>query len=234
MEKAKLTCGGLIKECREEKGYTINDMAFEMSKTKEEEDVKKYEKKIIAWEKNLAYPNLEEAYLIGTTLGNIDPTELIILKDRHRKNLYKTNNKRKYKKVDWDKVKEYLYYFAITFMRFFIGFAIIFFAASVGKLYNVSLNGPGFSKQDEEIGRQIEVTKNMYNITDSSENIENNFNEENVNSLNIEDNDLDENLTNNLNLKNAEKNLTINSKTYKNTENYLNNKNDENENLINR
>ena len=170
-DKSKLTCGSVIKFAREEKGMTINDLAFEISKNKE--NVKEYEKKITNWEKDKDYPDMNEIYLLANVIG-INPTDLIILRDRHRKTLSKKDKVKKYRKINVDEIKEYLYYIAVFLGRFVIFIGIIAFAVTYAKLVKVSVNGSnGAEGFDRQVGNVVTDYLNSLNETD--DNVTNNI-----------------------------------------------------------
>ena len=170
-DKSKLTCGSVIKFAREEKGMTINDLAFEISKNKE--NIKEYEKKITNWEKDKDYPDMNEIYLLANVIG-INPTDLIILRDRHRKTLSKKDKVKKYRKINVDEIKEYLYYIAVFLGRFVIFIGIIAFAVTYAKLVKVSVNGSnGAEGFDRQVGNVVTDYLNSLNETD--DNVTNNI-----------------------------------------------------------
>lgn len=170
-DESKLTCGSVIKFAREEKGMTINDLAFEISKNKE--NVKEYEKKITNWEKDKDYPDMNEIYLLANVIG-INPTDLIILRDRHRKTLSKKDKVKKYRKINVDEIKEYLYYIAVFLGRFVIFIGIIAFAVTYAKLVKVSVNGSnGAEGFDRQVGNVVTDYLNSLNETD--DNVTNNI-----------------------------------------------------------
>lgn len=170
-DESKLTCGSVIKFAREEKGMTINDLAFEISKNKE--NVKEYEKKITNWEKDKDYPDMNEIYLLANAIG-INPTDLMILRDRHRKTLSKKDKVKKYRKINADEIKEYLYYIAVFLGRFVIFIGIIAFAVTYAKLVKVSVNGSnGAEGFDRQVGNVVTDYLNSLNETD--DNVTNNI-----------------------------------------------------------
>ena len=170
-DESKLTCGSVIKFAREEKGMTINDLAFEISKNKE--NVKEYEKKITNWEKDKDYPDMNEIYSLANAIG-INPTDLMILRDRHRKTLSKKDKVKKYRKINVDEIKEYLYYIAVFLGRFVIFIGIIAFAVTYAKLVKVSVNGSnGAEGFDRQVGNVVTDYLNSLNETD--DNVTNNI-----------------------------------------------------------
>ena len=171
-EDSRLTSGMVIKEAREEKNMTINDLAFEISENKE--NVREYEKKIKNWEKDRDYPDMNEIYLLANAIG-INPTDLMILRDRHRKTLSKKDTGKKYRKINVDEIKEYLYYIAVFLGRFVVFIGIIAFAVTYARLVKVSVNGPnGAEGFDRQVGNVVTDYLNSLNETDDN-NVTNNI-----------------------------------------------------------
>lgn len=188
MKDTDLTCGMVIKSAREEKEKTINDLAFEMAKNKEK--VREYEKKIKQWEKGKDYPNLEEIYLLAYSL-EINPTDLMILRDRHRKNFVKTDKKKKVSKIDYDELKEYLYYIAIVLGRFVSAFGIIAFSVVLAKLVKTAVVGNGGTAEFDSIVGNV-ITDYMEDSNEVNNTFENYLDENNLE--NVENaTDLDDN-----------------------------------------
>lgn len=188
MKDTDLTCGMVIKSAREEKGKTINDLAFEIAKDKEK--VGEYEKKIKLWEKDKAYPSLDEIYLLAYSL-EVNPTDLMILRDRHRKNFVKTDKKKKVSKIDYDELKEYLYYIAVALGRFVSAFGIIAFSVVLAKLVKTAVVGNGGTAEFDSIVGNV-ITDYMEDSNEANNAFENYLNENNLE--NVENtNDLDNN-----------------------------------------
>ena len=179
-DETKLTCGMVIKEARETKELTINDLAFAISKDKEK--VKECEKKIIMWEKDKAYPDMNEIYALANVL-DVNPTELLILRDRHRKTLAKKDVNKKCSKIDVDELKEYLYYIA-AFLWILVPFiGIIAFSVVYARLVAVAINGPnGAEGFDREVGNVITDYMNDISSDNASNNVQNLENEIMLNS----------------------------------------------------
>jgi len=173
MKDTDLTCGMVIKSAREEKGKTINDLAFEMAKNKEK--VGEYEKKIKQWEKDKDYPNLDEIYLLAYSL-EINPTDLMILRDRHRKNFVKTDKKKKVSKIDYDELKEYLYYITVVLGRFVGAFGIIAFSVVLAKLVKTAVVGNGGTAEFDGIVGNV-ITDYMNGLNEANNTFENYLNE---------------------------------------------------------
>lgn len=174
-DETKLTCGMVIKEAREAKGMTVNDLAFEISIDKEK--VKEYEKKIIKWEKDKDYPDMKEIYLLANAI-EVNPTDLMILRDRHRKTLAKKDKEKKISKIDVDELKEYLYYIAAFLGKFVPFLGIIAFSVTFARLFKVAMvgddNGEGF---DREVGNVIvDYMNSIDDDSDTNNSTENNSN----------------------------------------------------------
>lgn len=134
-----LTCGESIRNARNLKEMTINDLAFIMSKSKEQEEVREYERKIDLWEKGKDNPNLDEIYLLSEIL-ELNPTELKELRDNPQKKFVKTfRDEREYKAVT-EQVKETLSDVIITWGKLALIFAIILFLIYAIRLFNRSVD----------------------------------------------------------------------------------------------
>jgi transcriptional regulator with XRE-family HTH domain len=78
-----ITLGKFIQEARIKENMSISDIALKMNKN----NTKYYEKKITLWEKNKDFPDLNDIYLLAEIL-NVDPTLMLTIRDRTRKNIY--------------------------------------------------------------------------------------------------------------------------------------------------
>jgi transcriptional regulator with XRE-family HTH domain len=85
-----VTLGKFIKNARMDKNMSVSDMALKMSKN----NMKHYEKKIILWEKNKDFPDLNDIYKLAEIL-DIDATLILTIRDRTRKNIYGIKRKPK-------------------------------------------------------------------------------------------------------------------------------------------
>ncbi len=148
MKSGMLSCGQAIEEARNLKEMTINDLAFAMSKTKEQEEVRSLEKKIDMWEKGRSNPSLEEIYDLSEVLG-INPTELKELRDNPQKKFVKTyRDDMEYKAVT-NGLKETLSDIIITWGKLAIIFVIILFCIYVIRLFNRSVDDISNSEKDD-------------------------------------------------------------------------------------
>lgn len=134
-----LTCGEAIRNARNLKEMTVNDLAYAISKTKEREEVREYERKINQWESGRDNPNLDEIYLLAGVL-EINPTELKELRDNPQRKFVKTyRDKREYKAVT-EQVKETLSDVIYTWGKLALIFSIILFLIYAIRLFNRSVD----------------------------------------------------------------------------------------------
>lgn len=134
-----LTCGEAIRNARNLKEMAINDLAFKMSKSKEHEEVREYERKIDLWEKGRDNPNLDEIYLLAEIL-ELNPTELKELRDNPQKKFVKTyKDDMKYKAVT-EQLKDTLSDVIYTWGKLALIFAIILFLIYAIRLFNRSVD----------------------------------------------------------------------------------------------
>lgn len=180
-----ISCGMTIKNARLQKEKSVSELAFEIARNKD--DTKLYIKKINMWEKEKDYPNLDEIYLLAYAL-EINPTDLMILRDRHRKNFVKSSKTKKKKKVwcDWEEVMLELraYFSAIT--QLFAIFAVCYIGVQFARLEG-AVNGPPMDAVDNIVGEQITDFMNEYegntsNSIDNTENVSNILNTVNANN----------------------------------------------------
>ena len=80
---------------------TINDLAFEMVKNKDNiNSIRKMEKKIKSWEKEKSYPTLDDIYQMAYII-NINPGELLAIRNRGRKQFYRESDDPPVQRHDW-------------------------------------------------------------------------------------------------------------------------------------
>ncbi len=157
------TCGKIIKEAREEKNMTINDLAFEIkSKNVTEKTVKN-------WEDNKDYPNLDMIYKLAYIL-EINPTELLVFRDKCRKKFIKKNNKIKTRKFNKEEFVENFYYIFIASCRVIIIVGVVIFLVAFLRLYDSSING-GAKEIDDYLVNTVENQTSYYNEIENKENI---------------------------------------------------------------
>lgn len=161
------TCGMIIREAREEKEMTINDLAFELRK------YNVTEKDIKAWENDKAFPDLNTCYQLAYII-NINPTEILVFRDRQRKAFIKRSDKPKKKWFNIsEETKENIYYVAEAGIKIFIILIAAFVARAAAMTFDSAINGDvdGFINTVE---RTIEDNVNQNN-TVFENNIEDKF-----------------------------------------------------------
>ena len=85
---------------------TINDLAFEMVKDKEDiKAIKKLEKQIKAWEDEKVYPTLDDIYKMAYII-KINPGELLAIRNRGRKQFYRESDAPPKRKHDWIEISD--------------------------------------------------------------------------------------------------------------------------------
>ena len=120
---------------------------------------------------------MKEIYLLANAI-DINPTDLMILRDRHRKTLAKKDANKKVSKINVDELKEYLYYIAAFLGKFVPFLGIIAFSVTYAKLVDVAINGPsGADGFDREVGNVImDYMNDISNESNTSNSVENNIN----------------------------------------------------------
>lgn len=134
-ETGNVSSGALIKNSRNFKHMTINDLAFAMDKN----NVKEYERKISLWESNKDYPSLEEIYKLENIIG-VDAQALVDLKAQGRKSFQKTDRDDIQEKRKINDLKDAAYTFAMTWGKLLIVFIIFIFALMIIRWFNRSVN----------------------------------------------------------------------------------------------
>lgn len=142
---------------------TINDLAFEMAKDKENRaEIKKLEKKINSWENLKAYPDLEDVYQLGYII-EINPGELLALRNRGRKQFYRESDDAPKKRKDWVEISDNFAIYGSAFMKLFGIFGVIFFAIWFARFVDIFWGDSAVKIEEEIVVRQIkEHTEENY------------------------------------------------------------------------
>ena len=154
--KDYLTAGSYIKEHRENKNMTTNDLAFELSKRKKTYDVASLEKKIKKWENDNDFPTLEEIYDLSFAL-ELNPGELLALRNRGRKQFIKKSGEPKTRKFDWMEVSEETNLVLLGLMRAFIILAVLIAGIYFLKGADLWFGPTGAAIEEEIVERQIDM-----------------------------------------------------------------------------
>ena len=184
-------CGQIFKEAREEKGLTINDVAFALDKEK----VKLYERKIKRWEANKDFPELEELYNLSFII-DINPTQMLEYREKFRKSFTKTESDMKRPSQLSSDLSEMFYIITrVALNIFLIIVAIVFCRGFMGLVNAVMGNGDHLTEKVfvKQIDDEVNSTSNEFN----NETNENMVNETNNNMTNETHNEA-KNETNNV------------------------------------
>lgn len=145
---------------------TINDLAFEMVKDKDDKNaIKKLEKKIKSWENEKDYPTLDDIYQMAYII-EINPGELLAIRNRGRKQFYKESNDPPSKKHHWFEIDDDVVLVLIGFARLFGIFALFVFCIVLFKFVDTYFGSTGSIVEQEVIVRQIQNATDPENMTE--------------------------------------------------------------------
>lgn len=145
---------------------TINDLAFEMVKDKDDKNaIKKLEKKIKSWENEKDYPTLDDIYQMAYII-EINPGELLAIRNRGRKQFYKESNDPPSKKHHWLEIDDDVVLVLIGFARLFGIFALFVFCIVLFKFVDTYFGSTGSIVEQEVIVRQIQNATDPENMTE--------------------------------------------------------------------
>ena len=145
---------------------TINDLAFEMVKDKDDKNaIKKLEKKIKSWENEKAYPTLDDIYQMAYII-EINPGELLAIRNRGRKQFYKESDEPPSKKHHWLEIDDDVVLVLIGFARLFGIFALFVFGIVLFKFVDTYFGSTGSIVEQEVIVRQIQNATDPENMTE--------------------------------------------------------------------
>ena len=204
MASQKLTFGNYIRDAREEKNMTINDLAYEMAKNKENTaEIKQFEKKIKAWENMKAYPTLEEIYQLAYII-EINPGELLALRNRGRKQFYRESDDPPTRRHDWIEINDNMSYILTALGRLTLIFGCIIGCIGLYKFVDTYFGKTGWIVEDQVMLREIQnktdpenmindgtvanmvhrIEKEAYEIEEGTRDYEENLGEKTNNTVN--------------------------------------------------
>lgn len=204
MASQKLTFGNYIRDAREEKNMTINDLAYEMAKNKENTaEIKQFEKKIKAWENMKAYPTLEEIYQLAYII-EINPGELLALRNRGRKQFYRESDDPPTRRHDWIEISDNMSYILTALGRLTLIFGCIIGCIGLYKFVDTYFGKTGWIVEDQVMLREIQnktdpenmindgtvanmvhrIEKEAYEIEEGTRDYEENLGEKTNNTVN--------------------------------------------------
>lgn len=135
---------------------TINDLAFEMAKNKDDEkSIKKIEKKIKLWESEKSYPTLEDIYQMAYII-KVNPGELLAIRNRGRKQFYKESGDPPTRKHDWIEITDNASIIFSGLSRTFGIFVLIVFMIVLYKFVDTYFGKTGGIVVDQVITQDIQ------------------------------------------------------------------------------
>ena len=156
--------GRYIKEAREEAGLTINDLAFEMVKDKYNDNlIKDMEKQIKSWEKEKAYPTLEDIYKMAYII-KVNPGELLTIRNRGRKQFYRESDDPPTKRHDWIQISDDASIIFSVVTKFFVFFALVIFSIVFYKFIDTFFGKTGSIIEQEVVVREIQKNTDPENM----------------------------------------------------------------------
>ena len=143
---------------------TVNDLAFAMVEDKDDiKTIKQLEDKIKSWEDEKSYPALEDIYNMAYII-NINPGELLAIRNRCRKQFYKESGDPPIQKHDWIEISENASIIFSVVVRFFVLFVIIVFSIWFLKFVDTFFGKTGGIVEDQVMLRQIQKNTDPENI----------------------------------------------------------------------
>ena len=135
---------------------TINDLAFELTKDKSDtKTINAWEKKIKSWEDEKDYPTLDEIYQMAYII-NINPGELLAIRNRGRKQFYKEDNKLPSEKKHWYGLNEDAVWVFQGLARAFIIFVVFIFCFKFYQFIDTYYGETGGIVVDQVITQDIQ------------------------------------------------------------------------------
>ena len=129
-----------------------------MANNKENEnEIKKIERQIKSWEAEKSYPTLENIYQMAYII-NVNPGELLAIRNRGRKQFYRESNDPPKKRHDWIEISDNASIIFSCFMKFF-SVGVIILVVVVGYKFQDTFFGATATSIELEVMEQ-QVKKN--------------------------------------------------------------------------
>ncbi len=126
-----------------------------MANNKENEnEIKKIERQIKSWEAEKSYPTLENIYQMAYII-NVNPGELLAIRNRGRKQFYRESNDPPKKRHDWIEISDNASVIFSGVSRLFGIFALVAFIIVFYKFQDTYFGGTATQVELEVIDRQI-------------------------------------------------------------------------------
>lgn len=170
-----------------------------MVKNKEDKNaIKKIEKKIKSWENEKSYPTLDDIYQMAYII-EINPGELLAIRNRGRKQFYRESDDPPVRKHDWVEITEDASLIFSGLARTFGVFALIVFMIVLYKFVDTYFGTTGAIVEDQVILREIQNVTDPENMIDDGtvSNMVRRIKEESRGIKNIDDEN--ENIVNKIN-----------------------------------
>lgn len=149
---------------------TINDLAFALVKNKDDTNaIKKWEKNIKSWEDEKSYPTLDEIYQMAYVI-DLNPGELLTIRNRGRKQFYKESGDPPTRKHDWVEITENASLIFSGLGKTVGIFALIIFCVALYKFVDTFYGSTGGIVEDQVMLQQIQKSTGQENeiINDGS------------------------------------------------------------------
>ena len=125
--------------------------------------IKDMEKQIKSWEKEKAYPTLEDIYQIAYII-KINPGELLALRNRGRKQFYRESDDPPIKRRNWIEISDDASIIFSVVTKFFVFFVLVIFSVVFYKFVDTFFGKTGSIVEQEVIVRQIQKNTDPDNM----------------------------------------------------------------------
>lgn len=125
--------------------------------------IKDMEKQIKSWEKEKAYPTLEDIYKMAYII-NVNPGELLTIRNRGRKQFYRESDDPPTKRHDWIQISDDASIIFSVVTKFFVFFALVIFSIVFYKFIDTFFGKTGSIVEQEVIVREIQKNTDPENM----------------------------------------------------------------------
>ena len=125
--------------------------------------IRKMEKQISSWEKEKAYPTLEDIYKMAYIIP-INPGELLTIRNRGRKQFYRESDDPPTKRHDWIQISDDASIVFSVVTKFFVFFALVIFSIVFYKFIDTFFGKTGSIIEQEVVVREIQKNTDPENM----------------------------------------------------------------------
>lgn len=125
--------------------------------------IKDMEKQIKSWEKEKAYPTLEDIYKMAYII-KVNPGELLTIRNRGRKQFYRESDDPPTKRHDWIQISDDASIIFSVVTKFFVFFALVIFSIVFYKFIDTFFGKTGSIVEQEVIVREIQKNTDPENM----------------------------------------------------------------------